>query len=53
MEVRVDDTLVTAWTSSGTTDEFEAIDLSGTPGQMVEITGVLDDSEWVSIVEVR
>ncbi|CAM9695160.1 unnamed protein product [Ectocarpus sp. 6 AP-2014] len=53
MEVRIDDTLVTTWTSSGTTDDLEAIDLSGTSGQTVEITGVLDDSEWLSIVEVE
>ncbi|CAN0364261.1 unnamed protein product [Ectocarpus sp. 8 AP-2014] len=52
MEVRVDDALVTTWTSSGTTDGFEAIDLSGTWGQVLEITGVLDDSEWLSIIEV-
>lgn len=52
MEVRVDDALLTTWTSSGTTDGFEAIDLSGTSGQVLEITGVLDDSEWLSIVEV-
>ncbi|CAN0361959.1 unnamed protein product, partial [Ectocarpus sp. 8 AP-2014] len=53
MEVRVDDALVTTWTSSGTTDGFEAIDLSGTWGQVLEITGVLDDSEWLSIIEAE
>lgn len=29
LEVYVDDVLVTTWTSSGTTDGFESIDISG------------------------
>ena len=48
----VDDVLVTTWTSSGTTAGFESIDLSGTSGSMIEIVGVLGDSEWLSIIEV-
>ena len=48
----VDGVLVTTWTSSGTTAGFESIDLSGTSGSVVEIVGVLGDSEWLSIVEV-
>lgn len=51
-EVYVDGALVTTWTSSGTTSEFETIDLSGSTGTVVEITGVLGNSEWLSIVEV-
>lgn len=53
MDVSVDGILVTTWTSSGTTSDFENIDLSGYAGQDVTITGVLADSEWLSIVEVR
>lgn len=52
MEVYVDDALVTTWTSSGTTDGFESIDLSGVSGEVIEVTGVLANSEWLSIVEV-
>lgn len=50
--MRVDSTLVTTWTSSGTTVNFEGIELSGYSGQHVTITGVLADMEWLSIVEV-
>lgn len=52
MEVYVDGTLVTTWTSSGTTDVFESIDLSGNAGEVIEVTGVLTDREWLSIMEV-
>lgn len=52
MEVYVDDALVATWTSSGTTDDFESIDLSGTSGEVVEVTGLLTTSEWISIIEV-
>lgn len=52
-EVYVDGALITTWTSSGTTDGFESIDLSGSSGQLLEVTGVLADSEWLSITEVR
>ena len=52
IEVYVDGTLVATWTSSGTTSGFESIDLSGVSGSMIEITGVLGNSEWLSIVEV-
>lgn len=51
-QVYVDGALITTWTSSGTTDDFESIDLSGTSGEIIEVTGVLGDSEWISIVEV-
>ena len=53
VEVYVDDTLVTTWTSSGTTLDFESIDLSGFSGQEITDTGVMTDSEWLSITEVR
>eukprot|EP00903_Cladosiphon_okamuranus_P020463 g18782.t1 len=53
VEVYVDGTLVTTWTSSGTTVGFESIDLSGTSGSMIEIVGVLGDSEWLSIIETE
>ena len=52
VQVYVDGSLVSTWTSSGTTDNFERIDVSSASGQVLEITGVLDDSEWLSIVEV-
>lgn len=46
MNVHVDGVLATTWTSSGTTDSFETIDLpAGTSGQVVEISGVLADTE--------
>lgn len=51
-QVYVDAEFVTTWTSSGTTDDFESIDLSGTPGKVIQVTGVLGQSEWLSIVEV-
>ncbi|CAM9109787.1 unnamed protein product, partial [Hapterophycus canaliculatus] len=55
------------WTSSGTTTAFETIKLGfdytsttssytydhhGIAGNAVELHGVLDDSEWLSIMEV-
>ncbi|CAM9345645.1 unnamed protein product [Scytosiphon promiscuus] len=52
-EVYVDEVLITTWTSSGTTDDFESIDLSGSSGQLIGVTGVLADSEWLSIVETE
>lgn len=51
-QVYVDGELITTWTSSGTTDDFESIDLSGTSGELIEVTGILGESEWLSIVEV-
>ena len=50
--MRVDGALVTTWTSSGTTAGFESIDLSGTSGSVIDVVGVLGDSEWLSIIEV-
>ena len=51
MGVYVDGVMVTSWTSSGTTTAFENIDL-GVLGQAIELQGVLDGSEWLSIMEV-
>ena len=51
MDVYVDGVMVTSWTSSGTTTAFENIDL-GVLGQAIELQGVLDGSEWLSIMEV-
>lgn len=48
----MDGALVTTWTSSGTTDGFESIDLTGSAGEVIEVTGVLDALEWLSIIEV-
>lgn len=53
VEVYLDGVLVTTWTSSGTTSGMESIDLSETSGQLIELTGVLANSEWISIVETE
>lgn len=50
--MHVEGVLATTWTSSGTTFDFESIDLSGYSGQYITLTGVLADVEWLSIVEV-
>lgn len=50
--MHVEGVLASTWTSSGTTFNFESIDLSGYSGQYITITGVLADVEWLSIVEV-
>lgn len=53
VDVYVDGASVISWTSSGTVDGFEAIALpAGTAGTVIEIHGILEDSEWLSIVEV-
>ena len=52
MGVYVDDVMVTSWTSSGTTTGFEKVDI-GVAGQTVELRGVLESSEWLSIMEVN
>lgn len=52
MEIYVDGALVTTFTTSGTSNFFEVVYLSGVSGQVVTIEGVLADSEWLSIVEV-
>lgn len=54
LDVWVDRSPVTTWTSSGTTDGFETVDLpEGTTGTRIDIHGILEDSEWLSIIEVR
>lgn len=53
VDISVDGSLVTTWTSSGTTTDFEGINLSGTYGQEITITGKnLADSDWLSVIEV-
>ena len=52
MDILVDGQKIITWTSSGTTTDFETVEL-GITGQTVELQGVLADSEWLSIVEVR
>lgn len=49
----MDGALATTWTSSGATSSFENVNLSGSSGQVVEITGVLGPFEWLSIIEVN
>ncbi|CAN0341712.1 unnamed protein product [Ectocarpus sp. 12 AP-2014] len=53
MEVSVDGVSVTTWTSSGMTSSFESIDISGYSGEVVSITGVQGDREWLSIIETE
>lgn len=52
LEVFIDDELITTWTSSGTTTDFETIEIGSVPGKIVELRGVLADDEWLSISEV-
>lgn len=52
MDIYVDSVMLTSWTSSGTTSGFETVDL-GVAGKTVELIGVLTESEWLSIMEVR
>ena len=65
VSITVDGTLVRTWESSGTTDDFEVVDLTGNDGellgnlasvgvsgQVVQITGQLGPNEWLSIIEV-
>lgn len=61
LDVYIDGTLARTWESSGTTDDFETIDLTGNDrqllipqavGQVLELSGYRDPSEWISIVEV-
>lgn len=52
MEIIVNGVRYTSWTSSGTTADFETVDL-GVDADTIELRGVLADSEWISITEVR
>lgn len=52
IDIYVDGIMATSWTSSGNTLSFETVDL-GVVGKTIELRGVLDDSEWLSIMEVR
>ena len=52
IDIYVDGIIVTTWTSSGTTLDFETVTL-GVTGTSIELRGVLEDSEWLSIMEVR
>lgn len=52
VDVIIDGILVITWTSSGATDEFQRIGISGESGQVIEIRGVLpDEDSWLSITE--
>ncbi|CAM9991574.1 unnamed protein product [Ectocarpus fasciculatus] len=54
VDVSVDGALVTTWTSSGTTTDWESVDLSGAYGQLVTISGNNQaDWEWLSIIETE
>ena len=52
VDIYVDGVIVTTWTSSGTTLDFETITL-GVTGGTVKLRGMLEDSEWLSIMEVK
>ena len=43
--------LQTSWTSSGTTTAFERVEFEA-QAQAIELQGELDDSDWLSIMEV-
>lgn len=51
MGIYVDGNMQTEWTSSGTTTDFENVNLD-VIGEVVELRGVLGDSDWISIMEV-
>lgn len=53
VDIFVDGVFATTWQSSGTTDALESIDISGVSGEIVEISGLLAPSEWLSIHEVQ
>jgi len=52
MDIYVDGFKHTSWTSSGLTTAAEHIELGGVTGRAVELRGLLEDSEWLSIMEV-
>ena len=52
LNIYVDGVIVTTWTSSGTALDFETVTL-GVTGTSIDLRGVLEDSEWLSIMEVR
>ena len=52
MDIYVDGVSFTSWTSSGTTLDYESIAL-GVTGDSIALRCVLDDSEWLSIMEVK
>eukprot|EP00903_Cladosiphon_okamuranus_P018640 g17155.t1 len=52
VDIFVDEEKQKSWTSSGTTTDFERIELSAT-GKTIELRGVLAESEWLSITEVE
>lgn len=52
IDIYVDGVFIRSWTSSGTVAGFETVSLN-VDGQTVEMRGVLGDSEWLSIMEVR
>ena len=51
-EVRVDGVLITTYTTSGT-DYWDNVLFTDTTGTVIEITGLLAESEWLSIIKVR
>ena len=52
VNIYVDGVIVITWTSLGTTLDFESVTL-GVAGSNIELRGVLEDSEWLSIMEVH
>lgn len=51
IDIFVDGVAIKAWTSSGETTGFETIEL-GVQGTVIDLRGVLTDSDWLSISEV-
>lgn len=52
IEVLVDGLKVATWTSSGTSDGPESINIMEASGQVVSIQAVLHAWQWISVVEV-
>ncbi|CAN0429725.1 unnamed protein product [Ectocarpus sp. 8 AP-2014] len=52
LDISVDNLPYTTWTSSGATTGFETIEVD-TMARWISIAGVLEDSEWLSIMEVE
>lgn len=51
LDISVNGVVIMTWTSSGETAGFETIEL-GVQGAVIDLYGVLADSDWLSILEV-
>ncbi|CAM9398222.1 unnamed protein product [Sphacelaria rigidula] len=51
LEIYIDGVITAAWTSTGTTSDFETLEFRGT-GSTIELLGLQEATEWLSITEV-